>query len=135
MLQPTTLASAINSKALRNDLLDATAQKLQALAKEPMTETLAKKVAKDFESMFVSQMLEHMFSGESLGTEQFGSEESEEIYRSMMVDEYSKAIVKGGGMGIANYIERSLMNRALLQTQEVNHANAHSTSFKAAASS
>ena len=119
MLQAATLANAMHSKVQRDDLLDATAQKLQAAAKGPMDATSAKKVAKDFESLFVAQMLEHMFSGDSMGDSLFGNGETDEIYQSMMVKEYAEAIVKGGGMGIATYIEKSLMNRALMQTQEV----------------
>lgn len=64
--------------------------------------------AKDFESMFVSQMLEPMF-GDSIGTEAFGDDESGEIYKSLMMDEYGKLIVKSGGVGVADYVKRELL--------------------------
>ncbi len=119
MIQAGTLATAMSGKAQRNDLLDATTKKLQQVAAGSLSKEDAKKVAKDFESLFVSQMMEHMFSGDSLGESLFGSAESDEIYQSMMVDQYAKKIVDSGGIGIASYIERALADRALLKAQEV----------------
>ena len=71
-------------------------------------ESQADKAAKDFESMFVSQMLENMF-GESLGDDLFGSSDTDEVYKSLMMQEYGKQIVASGGMGIASYVKRELL--------------------------
>ncbi len=68
----------------------------------------ADKAAKDFESMFVSQMLEHMF-GESIGDDSFGDEESSEVYKGLMMQEYGKQIAASGGIGIASYVKRELL--------------------------
>ena len=119
MLQAATLANAMLAKTQRNDLLDAATQKLQQAASGSLSKGEAKKVASDFETLFISQMMEHMFSGDSLGESLFGNAETDEIYQSMMVDQYAKKIVEGGGIGIAAYIERALADRALLKTQEV----------------
>ncbi|MDX2073088.1 MAG: rod-binding protein [Alphaproteobacteria bacterium] len=119
MIQTGVLSTALSGKIARNDFLDSTTQKLQGAASGNLSKSEAKKVAQDFESLFVSQMVQHIFSGDSLGKDQFGSEETDEIYKSMMVDQYAKAIVKSGGIGIASYIERSLAQRALLTAQEV----------------
>lgn len=124
MISANVLANAMNTQMQRSDLLDATTQKLEQMAKGNMTKENAQKVAKEFEALFISQMLEHMMSGDTLGKEMFGSAESEEIYKGMMMEQYSKAIVKSGGIGIAQnlekaLIERSLANRELLKTQEV----------------
>jgi Rod binding domain-containing protein len=83
-----------------------------------ITKEQAEIAAKDFEAMFLSQMLEPMF-GESVGNEAFGSEESQEIYKSMMVNEYGKQIANAGGIGIASYVKESLMRQSLLKLQEV----------------
>ena len=64
--------------------------------------------SQDFESMFLSQMLEQMF-GDSLGTESFGDEETHEIYKGLMVDEYGKIITKNGGIGIAGFVKQELL--------------------------
>lgn len=66
------------------------------------------KVAKDFESMFMSQMLDQMF-GDTSGTEAFGDSETGDIYKSLMMDEYGKQISKAGGIGIADYVKRELL--------------------------
>ena len=64
--------------------------------------------SKEFESVFVKQMLEHMFSGIDTGG-MFGGGESEEIYRSFMLDEYSKLITQTGGIGIADHVKREMI--------------------------
>jgi len=66
------------------------------------------KVSKDFESMFISQMLEPMF-GDSTGTEAFGSSASSDVYKGLMMDEYGKQISNAGGIGIASYVKQELL--------------------------
>lgn len=73
-----------------------------------MQEAQMDKVANDFESMFVSQMLEQMF-GDSLGMEAFGDKETTEVYKGLMVEEYGKQIANAGGIGIAAYIKQELL--------------------------
>lgn len=64
--------------------------------------------AKDFEALFVGQMLEHMF-GDSQGDEAFGDKETNEVYKGLMVQEYGKQIAKAGGIGIASYVKTELL--------------------------
>lgn len=78
-----------------------------------MNDAQVEKTAKDFESMFVSQMLEQMF-GDSVGSELFGDAETNEVYKGLMMAEYGKEIAQAGGIGIADYVKREL-----LKTQEV----------------
>ncbi|NBX03157.1 MAG: hypothetical protein EBR02_03665 [Alphaproteobacteria bacterium] len=78
-----------------------------------MDEAKAAATGKDFESMFLAQMLEQMF-GESSGDESFGGQETNEIYRGFMMNEYAKQITNAGGIGIADYVTQELM-----KTQEV----------------
>jgi Rod binding domain-containing protein len=66
------------------------------------------KAAKDFESLFIAQMVEQMF-GESIGEEAFGDEESGEVYKNLMTQEYGKIIADGGGIGIASYVKTELL--------------------------
>lgn len=65
-------------------------------------------VSQDFESMFVSQMLEQMF-GDSIGNDLFGDEETKEIYKGLLMEEYGKQIVQSGGIGIAAYVKAELL--------------------------
>ena len=67
-------------------------------------------VSKDFESLFISQMTEQMF-GESMGSEAFGSEDTDEIYKGLMVKEYGKMITQSGGIGIAQNIKSELLKQ------------------------
>jgi peptidoglycan hydrolase FlgJ len=71
----------------------------------------AQKAAQNFESFFLSQTFETMFSG--IGTDSlFGGGEGETIYRSLLLQEYSKIAAKSGGIGIADAVQREI-----LQTQ------------------
>jgi len=67
-----------------------------------------RKVAKDFEAVFLSQMLKPMFA--NLGAEKpFGGGSGEDMWRSLQVDEFGKAISKNGGIGIADNIFREML--------------------------
>lgn len=77
-----------------------------ATANRPNAE--AREAAEEFEALFLSQMLAPMFEGlQSDGP--FGGGSSEEIYRSLMVEEYGKAIAKSGGVGIAEAVQREIL--------------------------
>jgi Rod binding domain-containing protein len=66
------------------------------------------KVAREFEAVFISQMLQHMYA--SVPTDgPFGGGHSEQVYRSMMVEEYGKSISESGGIGIAENITREIL--------------------------
>lgn len=64
--------------------------------------------AKEFESVFISQMLGHMFDGIETN-EMFGGGEGEEVYKSFMIDEYSKMIVNTGGIGVADHVKAEMI--------------------------
>ena len=69
----------------------------------------AQAVGKQFESMFLSQMLQHMFDG--IKTDgPFGGGHAEEMFRPMLLDEYAKMISnRPGGIGLADQVTRSLL--------------------------
>ena len=69
--------------------------------------------AQDFEAMFLSEMLSHVFEGEETDPV-FGGGKGEDMFRGMMVSEYGKMIAKGGGLGLAPQI-----TKALVEMQEV----------------
>ena len=67
-----------------------------------------RQAAEDFEAVFLAQMLSPMF--ETLPSDSlFGGGPGENIYRSLMVEEYGKAIARSGGVGIADQVERELL--------------------------
>ena len=62
-----------------------------------------RRVAQQFESMFLGQVLKPMFDG--LKNEApFGGGFAEEMWRTLQVDEYGKAIARAGGIGIADAV-------------------------------
>ena len=69
--------------------------------------------AKEYESVFISQFLGSMFSG--IKTDGItGGGQGEEMFRSLMVNEYAKGLQQRGGFGLA-----AQMKAQLLKHQEV----------------
>jgi peptidoglycan hydrolase FlgJ len=68
----------------------------------------ASKTAKEFESVFISQFLGSMFSGIS-SDGPFDGGQGEEMFRSMMIDQYGKAIEQRGGFGLAASVTNELL--------------------------
>lgn len=66
------------------------------------------KTAEEFESVFIGQMLQHMFSGIETN-ELFGGGEGEDVYRSFMIDEYAKIITRTGGIGVADHVKAEML--------------------------
>lgn len=77
-----------------------------------VNEETVSEAAKEFESMFLTQMLEHMFKDVKMGgmIDKDGSTEAgDEIYKGFMAQEYGKAIADAGGIGIASQIKQELL--------------------------
>lgn len=65
--------------------------------------------AKDFESMFLSEMIGNMF--ETVAVDPlFGGGEAEETWRGLIVEEYSKAVVKAGGIGMSDSVKSHMIS-------------------------
>ncbi len=67
-----------------------------------------KKTAEDFEAVFITQMLQHMFDGVETN-ELFGGGHAEDTMKVMLFDEYGKTISAAGGLGIAEHVQRELL--------------------------
>jgi flagellar protein FlgJ len=81
---------------------------------DPAVATKLRKAASEFETQFVSQMLTPMF--ETVETDpMFGGGHGEEMFRSLLVNEYGKQMSNRGGLGIADSVYREL-----LRAQEAN---------------
>lgn len=66
------------------------------------------KTAKDFESMFMSQMLQPMFQG--VGVDPiFGGGHGEEIMRTFLVQEYGKVAARDGRLGVATAVKNEML--------------------------
>ncbi len=71
----------------------------------------AKKVSQDFEALFVGMMMKSM--RETVGKDKLtGGGHGDDVYRSMLDQEYAAASVKrGGGLGIAKMIEKDIIRQ------------------------
>ncbi|MDO9067798.1 MAG: rod-binding protein [Deltaproteobacteria bacterium] len=71
----------------------------------------AKKVSQDFEALIVGMMLKSM--RETVGKDKLtNGGHGEEVYRSMLDQEYASASVKrGGGLGLAKMIEKDIIRQ------------------------
>lgn len=69
----------------------------------------AQKAAQEFESSFLTTMLEQMWTGIEAEAP-FGGGHAEKVYRSMIVNEYAKSISANGGIGIANHVYQELLS-------------------------
>ena len=67
-----------------------------------------RKTAREFEEVFLAQMLQPMLSGLT-PEEPFGGGPGEDIWQSMLVKEYGKALVARGGIGIADTVVRGIL--------------------------
>ncbi len=72
------------------------------------TREQAEAVARQFERMFISEMLAPMFQGlETDGP--FGGGNAEATFRPMLLDQYADAISRGGGIGIADTVLKEIL--------------------------
>lgn len=97
---------------INNDAAIATLPGLQAGAKavtlRGASPETARRVAQEFEALFLAEMLSPVF--ESMDADGlFGGGEGEKIFRSMMVQEYGKAVAGAGGVGIADAVQREIL--------------------------
>jgi len=70
----------------------------------------ARTQAQDFETLFISSMMQHMFT--AIGKDgPLGNGPGVGVWRSMLTAQYAKSFVKAGGIGIANQVYKSLLAR------------------------
>jgi peptidoglycan hydrolase FlgJ len=68
----------------------------------------ADKTAREFEAMFLSQMLQPLFKDLKTAKTIMGGGHGEEVFSGLLVDEYAKTIAKNGGVGIAAMVRREI---------------------------
>jgi Rod binding domain-containing protein len=103
------MTSAIDTTAAMSALQQPSALPAGFRTTDPVK---AKQVAEQFEGMFITQFVGEMFSGMKTDGP-FGGGQGEEMFRSLMMDEYGKQIASQGGFGLAASVQREL-----LKTQE-----------------
>lgn len=86
----------LNSIAKTSDKLDArTLEKIDQSAKE-------------YEAVFISQMLSHSFEGVGKGS-LFHGGQTEDAFQGFLIQEYGKIISDQGGIGLAEHVRSELI--------------------------
>lgn len=81
------------------------------------TKVQAREAAEDFESVFIHQMMEFMWSGmETDGP--FSGGHSEGVFRSMLNEQYAENISESGGIGIADNVYREILKMQEIDPNE-----------------
>jgi flagellar protein FlgJ len=81
-----------------------TVEKLSPAANRKLQQT-----AQQFESVFLTNMFEEMFSGIEEQGGPLGAGPGQSAWRSMLTEEYANTIAKSGGVGIAEHVQRELL--------------------------
>ena len=68
----------------------------------------ARKTAEDFAAFFFSQSLETVFSSMS-SDKMFGGGSGEEVYKSLLTQEYGKVVARATGSGLADTVQREIL--------------------------
>jgi peptidoglycan hydrolase FlgJ len=86
-------------------------QATQSDAKLNISEKNMEKIettAREFEAVFISEMMKPMFDG--IKTDgMFGGGKGEEVFRSILLQEYGKVMSQTGQVGIASHVKESLI--------------------------
>ncbi|MBP2310445.1 flagellar biosynthesis protein FlgJ [Azospirillum melinis] len=78
----------------------------------------ADKVAKEFEAMLVGQLMESMFAGMRESPLFGGGGPAEKPWRSMMLQEYGKAIAESGTLGIGRMTHDEIVRLYASQAEQ-----------------
>src|SRR5258708_14309415 len=85
------------------------ATKPQGILGPAKSASQAAKAAEDFEAVFINEFMGAMFEG--IKTDgPFGGGPGESIFRSLMIDQYSKAIAKQEGFAFAAAVKKELLH-------------------------
>ena len=90
------------------------ATELNPLAYRPMprataaNEAEARKVGREFEAMFLAQMLQPMF--DTIDEDPvFGGGYGEKMFKSLQVEQFAKGMAQAGGIGLGDAIAREML--------------------------
>ena len=92
--------------------VDAAALANQAIKRPTVSPTAdpvaARKTAEDFEAFFLSSMFQTMFEGVKTNGP-FGGGHGEDMFRSMLTQEYGKSVAKAGGIGLSDAVYKQIL--------------------------
>ena len=101
MTSDISVAMMQNAQALTQQAGKATTHKIANMEK-------IEEASKEFEAVFLAEMLKPMFAGIK-SNDMFGGGKGEEIFRGMMIQEYGKMIADKGGVGMTEHVKAELI--------------------------
>ena len=102
--------------AIQSTMMMAQQSPLAAAPKATGSAAKAAAAAKEYESVFISQFLGSMFSG--IQTDGItGGGQGEEMFRSLIINEYGKSIEQQGGFGLATKMQAELLKHQQVAAQ------------------
>ncbi|HSK38328.1 MAG TPA: rod-binding protein [Arenibaculum sp.] len=87
----------------------ATRARAEAAGTTPENWLRTRRTAEEFEGQFLTQMLSHLFENVEVD-ETFGGGHAEEMFRSLLVDQYGKQMTRAGGIGIADAVQKQILS-------------------------
>ncbi len=75
------------------------------------------RVSKEFEAVFLTEMLRPIFESVDVN-DTFGGGRAEEVFRGLMLDEYGKTLSRSGGIGLADHVKATLIKAQGQNTKE-----------------
>jgi flagellar protein FlgJ len=78
-------------------------QRAAAAKGEALEDTRLRKACKDFESLLVQQLLSKMRTSVPK-SDLFGSKDKEEVFQSMLDEEYAKEVSESGSLGLGDLL-------------------------------
>jgi peptidoglycan hydrolase FlgJ len=100
-LNPVDFSASLNSIANAGSVSAQSALKVKAKAKQ---------AAENFESMFLSNMFQQMYTSIN-GDGPFGGSGALKIWRSFMTDQIAKSFAHAGGIGLAPQVYEQLLKQ------------------------
>lgn len=108
MALPSAVAAPRVAKPLLDDARHLDAARAAVRRPSAATPEQAQQLGRQFEQMFLTQMLAPMFEGlDTKGV--FGGGSGEQMFRSFQIDAYAQAITRRGGVGIADRVAREIL--------------------------
>lgn len=105
-LSPETNLALLQTTAVQGDGTKA-AKKLQG-AKESGDIAKIEEAAREFEAVFIAEMMKPMFEGIEVEAP-FGGGKGEEVFRGMLLQEYGKITAQSGGLGFADQVKAAMI--------------------------
>lgn len=95
LLQATQVDGKASAKAIKDAAKTRQMDKIESTAQE-------------FEAVFIAEMMKPMFEGISVEAP-FGGGKGEEVFRSMLLQEYGKILSQTGSIGIADNVKEEMI--------------------------